>query len=302
VDQQTRAYGRGLLAVLAWSTVASVFKLTLRELTPVGMLFYASVTSAVTLLLVLAFQRRLGELTRLSRRDVAYFGGLGFLNPFLYYLILFRAYQLLPGQEAQALNYTWAIALALLSIPLLKQKIRPVSLVALLISFAGVWVISTRGNVFSADFAQPLGVSLALGSSIIWALFWIGNVRDPRDEVLKLCLCFISGALLVSLYALVTGADLHANWAGVGGSVYAGLFEMGLTFVIWLSALRLSRTTAQVGNLIFLSPFGSLVLLHFIVGEEIFRSSIVGLVLIVAGIVLQRRTERPATSPAPPGE
>jgi drug/metabolite transporter (DMT)-like permease len=64
---------------------------------------------------------------------------------------------------------------------------------------------------------------------------------------------------------------------------------MGITFVLWLRALRLSRTTAQVSNLIYLSPFVSLVLIHLIVGETIMLSTITGLVFIVAGIVLQQR-------------
>ena len=33
----------------------------------------------------------------------------GFLNPFLYYIILFKAYSLLPAQEALSLNYTWPL-------------------------------------------------------------------------------------------------------------------------------------------------------------------------------------------------
>ncbi len=292
MDQQTKAYLHGLGAVLAWSTVASAFKLTLRELTPVAMLFYAALSSLIVLLLILAVQGRLGTLRDFRRRELLYFAGLGFLNPFLYYTVLFRAYQLLPGQEAQALNYTWAIALALLSIPILKQRIRPLSLLALLISFAGVWVISTRGDVLSVEFAEPVGVLLAVGSSVVWALFWIGNVRDRRDEVVKLCLCFLFGTLFVGLYALVTGDPLAARWPGIAGGLYVGLFEMGLTFVLWLSALRLSRTTAQVGNLIFLAPFLSLALLHVVVGEQILRSSIIGLVLILAGIALQRRADR----------
>ncbi len=299
MEQQSRAYLHGLGAVLAWSTVASAFKLTLRELTPVAMLFYASLTSLLILLAILTWQGRLGVLKQIRGREWLAYAGLGFLNPFLYYTILFRAYQLLPGQEAQALNYTWAITLALLSIPILKQRIRPASLVALVISFAGVWIISTRGDVFSTRFAEPVGVLLAVGSSVVWALFWIGNVRDPRDEIVKLTLCFVFGTVFVGLYAVATGDPLAARWPGIAGALYAGLFEMGLTFVLWLTALRLSRTTAQVGNLIFLSPFISLVLLHFVVGEEIFRSSIVGLVLILAGIALQRRTDRIPRQTAP---
>jgi drug/metabolite transporter (DMT)-like permease len=79
---------------------------------------------------------------------------------------------------------------------------------------------------------------------------------------------------------------------GLVGAWYLGFFEMGITFVLWLKALKLSRTTVQVSNLIYLSPFLSLVLIHLIVGETILLSTIVGLIFIVAGIIMQQRLGR----------
>ncbi len=67
---------------------------------------------------------------------------------------------------------------------------------------------------------------------------------------------------------------------------------MGITFVLWLNALRLSSTTAKVSTLIFFSPFLSLVFIHFFVGEDIRLSTIVGLVFIVIGNVLQQLANR----------
>ncbi len=78
------------------------------------------------------------------------------------------------------------------------------------------------------------------------------------------------------------------NSPGLLGAVYVGLFEMGITFLLWLKALKLSKTTAHVTNLIYMVPFLSLVLIWFTVGETILPSTIVGLVFIVGGIVLQR--------------
>ena len=63
---------------------------------------------------------------------------------------------------------------------------------------------------------------------------------------------------------------------------------MGITFVFWLSALKLSENTAKVGNLIFISPFLSLVFIHFLVGEDILASTFIGLALIISGILLQQ--------------
>jgi drug/metabolite transporter (DMT)-like permease len=289
-ERQRRAYAYALASVLLWSTVASAFKLGLRRLEPDALLLWSSLASTIVLGLALL---RSGSFARLRETTPGAAGRsalLGFLNPFLYYVVLFRAYDRLPGQMAQPLNYTWALAIALLSAPLLKQKIRPLSFLAILVSLFGVLLISTRGDLRSLRVEEPLGVGLAVGSSLIWAFFWIFNLRDHRDERVKLFLNFAFGTLFTFAFCLVTGRLVLPTPAGFLAAGYVGCFEMGLTFLLWLQALRLSRTTAAVSNLIFLSPFVSLFLLRFVVGEALAPSCFLGLTCIVAGIVLQQKT------------
>lgn len=292
METQNRAYIYGGTAVLFWSTMASAFKISLRYLSPLQLLFFSSGASILVLFLILLFQNKLSLLKDYSGADYLRSVLLGLLNPFLYYVVLFKAYSLLPAQEAQPLNYTWSIMLVLLSIPLLKQKIGWKSILAILISYSGVFIISTRGDILGFTFSNPIGVSLALGSSVIWALFWIYNIKDQRDEVAKLFLNFFFGFVFILIAILLSSGIRMPGTAGIAGAVYVGLFEMGITFVLWLKALKLSRTTAQVSNLIYLSPFISLVLIHFIVGETIMLSTIVGLFFIVAGIIMQQRVSK----------
>ena len=284
---QSKAYLFGLATVLIWSTVASAFKLSLRYLDVVQLLFISSVVSVLVLLAIILIQGRLDQLRGLSWRDIGLSIFLGFLNPFAYYLVLFKAYDLLPAQEAQPLNYTWAITLSLLSVPLLKQRLRLVDLAALLVSYSGVYVISTRGQLTALDFSNPEGVALALGSTIIWALYWIYNTRDRLDPACRLFLNFLFGTVLVGVVFFFGGHAQGLNLPGLAGAVYIGFFEMGVTFVLWSTALKLSTSAARVSILIYLSPFTSLVFIHYLVGEAILPSTIAGLVLIVAGISLQ---------------
>ena len=288
MDRQKKAYLYAIVTVLLWSTVASAFKITLRYLNFIQLLFYASFVSMTALFLILLCQGKLRELSAFSKREYLYSALLGFLNPFFYYVILFKAYSLLPAQEAQPLNWTWPIMLVLLSIVILKQPIGLMNVIAILISFSGVFVISTRGDVFSFQFTNLPGALLALSSSIIWALFWIYNIKDKRDEVMKLFLNFCFGFLYTLAAVAALGQFYWPPLPGLLGVVYVGLFEMGITFVVWLKALQLSRTTAQVSNLVYAAPFLSLFFIHFIVGEEILLSTVIGLILIVSGVVIQQ--------------
>jgi drug/metabolite transporter (DMT)-like permease len=103
---------------------------------------------------------------------------------------------------------------------------------------------------------------------------------------------FLFGLFFVLVYCLLFHRLRLPSLPGLLGAVYVGFFEMGITYVLWLWALRLSENTAKVGNLIFLSPFLSLVFIHFLVGETIYLSTYAGLVLIMAGLVIQRFGKR----------
>jgi drug/metabolite transporter (DMT)-like permease len=285
---QRKAYLYAIAVVLIWSTVASAFKISLRYLDFIQLLFFASLVSLFVLFIVLVSQGKLTLLRTYSKKDYLLSGLLGFLNPCLYYAVLFKAYSLLPAQEAQPLNQTWAIVLALLSIIVLRQRITLKSIIALVISFVGVVIISTHGHVFSLKFSNAAGAILAVASAFIWALFWLYNLKDRRDVVAKLFLNFLFGTLFIIIIVLVTKVSLKPTLAGFAGAAYVGIFEMGITFVLWFNALRLSKTTAQVSNMIYLVPFLSLVIIHFVVGEKILGSTIIGLVFIVTGIIIQQ--------------
>ena len=293
-SNQKKAYGLAALTILFWSTSASAFKIGLRYIDHYQLLFIATLTAVVFLFLVLLAQKRVSEVISTNTSDIRRSALLGFLNPFLYYSVLFVAYSLLPAQVAQPLNFVWPIALVLLSVPILKQTLTLKSIAALVISFMGVVFISTEGNILNMSFASPLGVSLALLSSIVWALFWLFNVKDQRDEIIKLFYNFLFALVLVSITTLMFSSFKGINFKGVLSGIYIGLFEMGITFVLWLKALRLSERTDKLGNLIYLTPFCSLIFISIILKEKIFITTLIGLILIVTGIFIQqtRRNEK----------
>ena len=292
MKQQTQAYLLALLAVLFWSTIATAFKITLRHIGIELLRFYATITSAIIVTAILLYRSKLLSTFRINSRQVLHSAFLGFLNPFLYYLVLLKAYDLLRAQEAGTLNYIWPLVMTLLSIPILKQKISWKSVVAIFISFIGLMTISTRGRIMSLDFSDPFGVALAIGSAFIWGFYWIYNVKDNRDTLQKLLMNFLFGMVYITIYLAIKGISFVPPEKGLLGSVYLGTFELGITFVIWLNALSKSETTAKVSQLIYLSPFISLFFIQFVAGEKIITPTIIGLVLIITGIFLQQYFER----------
>ena len=289
MTDQKKAYILTAVTVLFWSTVASVFKLTLNEIDHYQLVFYASCSSFIALIFIAALQKKLSAVFRPDINGLFRSAAIGLINPAIYYIILFKAYSLLPAQEAQPLNWTWPLVLSVLSVPFLGQKLSKKSLFALLLSFSGVVVIATRGGITGLKFENPLGVFLAAGSSFIWASYWILNLRDKREPIIKLTLCFLFGSVYSYIaMRMFSNQAMPAVWPLLG-AVYVGFFEMGISFFIWYKALSLARSNASVAIYGNLTPFISLVLIYFIVGERIMPSSIIGLTLIIGGILLSGR-------------
>lgn len=281
-----KSYLYAAIAVAFWSTVATAFKIALGTLDIFQLLFLATVTAATVLLIpVLMGGHHKLLATQFALHPIRSFAAAA-INPMIYYLVLFAAYDRLPAQVAQPVNYTWALMLVVLSIIFLGQRPTRYDLIACIVSYAGVFVISTQGN-FSFANTDTFGLSLALISTVIWAGYWILNMQDPRDERVSMCLNFL---VAVPVAAAACGYFSSFEFAkeGIAAAIYVGIFEMGLAFVLWSQALKLAVNTSRVSTMIFVSPFLSLVLIYFILGEPIHTTTYVGLVVIVAGLLIQR--------------
>ncbi len=284
------AYLYTLLTILFWGGAASAFKIALQQVSPLQLLMFGSLISLLVIFIILLIQGKLKSLVSLTLKQWRYLLLLGALNPFLYYVILFEAYDRLPGQVAMSLNYLWPVMLALLSVPILHHSLGGRSLFAIVLSFIGAAIIASRGNPAGWHSLDITGIVLALGSTLVWALYWLFSARLAIDAAIKLFVGFVSGAVLSVIYTLVrdpvTVDFPQLPWLAIG---YVGLFEMGVTFFIWLRALQLADSAAAIGNLIYLTPFLSLMLLSVFTAETIHISTLLGLSIIISGILLQHK-------------
>jgi drug/metabolite transporter (DMT)-like permease len=288
LKQSHQAYAFGIGAILLWSTVATAFKIALTHYTPLQLVFIAVTTSIVALGTILVAQNKLSLVKKQFVSRPLFYLQTGLLSPFLYYLVLFKAYDLLPAQQALSLNYTWAILLPLLSVPLLGQKLRKSDLAAALVAYLGVFTIATKGNLTGFEFESTTGVVLALTSTLLWSLYWIVNTKDKCDPVVSLLLSFLVWLPFIVTALLMTQTLPTWNVEGMLAGMYVGLFEMGVTFVLWLIALKKAQRTASITTLVFITPVSSIGFIAWILHESIERSTYIGLGLILSALALQQ--------------
>lgn len=289
-SQEHKALAFGIVAVLMWSTVATAFKLALNHLDAWQLLFIANISSFAVLTLLLFSQNAHTPraLTDGWRRSL----GFGLLNPVLYYLLLFGAYDLLPAQIAQPINYTWALVLSFMAAWRFGHKLSKSDWVASVLGYSGVLILIIPSSKADSDISW-MGIALAIISTFVWASYWLMNQGDKRPPILALWQAFgfalpINGCLMISFSSIPSFETI--SWLA---ALYVGAFEMGFAFAAWLLALRLTQHTAKISHLIFLSPVISLVLIHYVLSEPIYPSTPVGLLCILIGLYLQQRTSPP---------
>ncbi len=143
----------------------------------------------------------------------------------------------------------------------------------------------TRGSWDILIGWDTTGIALVLFSTLIWSMYWILSTKYT-DHALPL----MAWSFSFSIPALVLLNVLQGDWPPLNTSTlligaWVGLAEMGVTFLLWQRALQLTHRAARLGQLIFLSPFLSLIFIATILGETISAWSVVGLLVIVAGIL-----------------
>ena len=288
MTQDNKAIVYAAIAVLSWSTVASAFKIALRYLSSFELLLVASCTAFLIFLFTLLARRKWKEVKNLPASQWRWFALLGLLNPVTYYLVLFRAYDLLPAQVAQPVNYSWPILLLILLSLFAGQSIPKIKYVGMLLSLGGVVLISAGTGLSDKLEFSVTGFLLAFLSAFLWAGYWmVSNKRKEVDAIIALTVTFFFGSaylLIASLWMEPVVLPIQALLSGM----YVGAFEIGIPFVCFGMAIQLTSNATLVNQMCYLSPFLSLFLIHLVLGEQIVWTTYAGLLLIVVGIIFNQ--------------
>jgi drug/metabolite transporter (DMT)-like permease len=293
MKNQSKALIMGGFVVFFWATVATAFKIALNEISNLQLLLIASSTALIVCFIELIRTKKLNLLgeSLLSKSTIFRGAWQGLMNPFIYYLILFKGYSLLPAQIAQPLNFSWQIVLMIMMAIFLKQKLHFNQVIGVLVSFSGIIMLSLNNSADISGKLSVFGLGLIIASTIIWATYWLLKINEKQDSVIELFVSFLFGTIYLVVVSLFTPMEFPPLKPLLAG-IYAGMFEMGITFILWSKALKLATNRVTLTQLIYLSPLLSLLLIHFILGEKIGVLTVVGLFLIIGGILISNLKQK----------
>ncbi len=153
-------------------------------------------------------------------------------------------------------------------------------------SFLGIVVIVTHGRIFTLSFTSLQGDMLAIGGAGVFALFSVLGKKYQYDQVVSVFIYFVTALVFITptlfIFSSLKMPSLHV-WLWL---LLNGFVVNGVSYIFWFKALEYGDTSV-ISNMLYLTPFPSLVYIALFLGEQILLSSIVGQVIIVVGIVLQ---------------
>lgn len=273
-------------AIGFWATTATVSKLLLHSYTTMQILALTSAIAAVFLLAVNGLKGNLKQLRAYRMRDFLITSGVGLLGTFGYDALLYMGIDRLLASQAMIINYLWPMMAVVAGCILLKEKMTVRKVVAVVMSFVGVTIVTSNGSLQGFSGSNLEGTLCCVLAAVFYGLFVVLNKRLPYNPMVNMMLYYAQSAILAFVYvAAFEGVPvLHA--AQLPGFLWIGVACHAIAYVSWALAMKHGQT-AKIANLAYITPFLAMVVAHFVLGDPITIWSVGGLLVIVAGIFLQ---------------
>lgn len=283
-----KSYFYAFVSVFFWSTTTSVSKLLLHSISTMQVMAVSSVFAALFLLLVNLKKGNLRQVKSFKARDYLVLAAVGFLGMFLYRMLLFMGVARLLASQAMIVNYLWPIMAVLAGCVLLKEKLTARKAIAVLMSFLGVIIVTTGGNLKSLSGTNLTGTIYCAVAAVLYGLFVAINKGLPYDSFVSMMFYNAVAAICAIVGTLLSGETLLLTLPQNLGLVWVGVCNTAIGFVAWDLAMK-TGDTAKIANIAYITPFLSLVVAYFLLGDPITVWSVGGLGVIIAGIFLQMK-------------
>lgn len=281
-----KPYICAFITIFFWGSTAAISSLVLDSISTLALVFYGSLVATIFLLVLNIVTGRIGQVKEITGRDYANMFVVGMLGIFLYNVLLFFGMTRILVQQAFIINYLWPICIVIFSCIILKEKLTVIKCISMLASFAGVAVVATGGNFSNLGSLDFLGVLAACLAAVFYGLFSVLTIKIKYDKFVAMMVYYFFSTIVSAVALLATNTFIIPTASQIPGILWIGILVNGVAFTLWSIAIA-AGNTARLSNLAYLTPFVSLIWIYFLIGEPISMASVIGLLIIISGVVLQ---------------
>lgn len=275
------------VSIFCWSTVAATCKILLQELNNIQVLWMNSLIAGLFLLLLNICLGNFKKYKNYKLKDYFIMVAIGVPGTVFYYMFYYAGTDMLPASQAFIINYLWPIMSVMFACIILREKLTAKKLIAIFISFFGVIVV-VGGDIDGVNGKMLFGVLCCILGAVSYGIFTALNQKMNYNKSMTLMVSFFATFLFTTLVNLINGDVFMPDTNQMLGFLWNGIFTVAIANTFWVMALETGKTE-KVLNLAYITPFLSLVWTYLFLNEEIKLNSLVGLIIIIFGILVQMK-------------
>ncbi|MED1950292.1 DMT family transporter [Brevibacillus centrosporus] len=209
----------------------------------------------------------------------------------LFNLFMFWALERTNATNVGLLSTLNPVSIAIFSFLLVKDKIKPLQIVAMFISFGGVLVVMSKGDLAHiSNLHFNVGDLWMLAAVAMWGIYSV-CARWAMKTVTPLMSTLYSGVFGVALmlpFNLSTFTVQNTTWSFWLSLFYVGVLATVVSMVMWNVGVQKVGATAA-GMFLNFNPVFTAILAFLLLGERMTAIQLLGSVIVIIGCYLFSR-------------
>ncbi len=198
-------------------------------------------------------------------------------------------------QYTSASNTGWIIGItpvfmAILGLIFFKEKLSLLQTIGVFISFTGLILLVSKGDISSIDFVSNKGDLMVLTSAFTWSVYSLVGKKVTLNypPMMTILYVFITMLIVFSPFTInETNIGQVFNLSAVGwvAILFLGIFCSGLAYVLWAEAMK-EMHSSKVGAFLYLEPFVTVLVAWLLLNEEITLLMLLSGLIILGGVIM----------------
>ncbi len=278
-----------LTTITLWGASFVATKSLLDSLSPLGII-YIRLIFGIIAAIVIAFSRK--RSFKLQKKDLKGILILAIIS------ILHLWIQVTGMQYTSASNTGWIIGIvpvimAVMGFLIYKEKMSGFQFLGATISFIGLLVLISKGDLSSINFISNYGDLLVFASAFTWSFYSFYGKKVTLDYPPSLTILYLFVTMIVLLTPFIISEEFFHNVSLLtkidwGSLLFLGFLCSGLGYVLWAEAMN-ELPANRVGAFLYLEPFVTVFTAWLFLGEEITFLMLASGVVIIIGVIMVNR-------------
>jgi drug/metabolite transporter (DMT)-like permease len=278
-------YWKPVIAVCFWGASFIATKIALTKLDPVTIILIRLILASALLLIAAIVTKRSFSMNFRNHGSV-----------FILALIaVFHLWIQVTGLKyTSASNTGWIIGttpvfMVILGFFTFGERFTLFKIAGITISFLGLLMLISKGDLSSIDLISNKGDFLVLASALTWSIYSMVNkkVTINYPPLMTILFQFLMMALILipfNFSSSVINQIVHLDIEIWTALIFLGIFCSGIAYVLWAQSLK-EMESGRVGVFLYFEPFITVIAAWSVLNEHITLLTIVSGIAITIGVI-----------------